>query len=86
MNGINKIGLGTVQFGLPYGINNTYGQTQEVEVKVILQIASKNGITILDTAHAYGNCETILGKQDLNKFNIVSKFNAKTLSNFLCYF
>jgi aryl-alcohol dehydrogenase-like predicted oxidoreductase len=78
LNRINKIGIGTVQFGLPYGINNTFGQTKEDEVKIILQIASKHGIKYLDTAHAYGDSEIVLGNQVLNNFNIVSKFNAKT--------
>lgn len=70
----NKIGLGTVQFGLPYGISNAGGQTTAAEVQNILKCAAENGISFLDTASAYGNAETVLGKNDLSAFNIVSKY------------
>jgi aryl-alcohol dehydrogenase-like predicted oxidoreductase len=70
----NKLGLGTVQFGLPYGINNTNGQTSAEEVNRILQSAAHHGINVLDTASAYGNAEEVLGKNDLTKFTVVSKY------------
>ncbi|MCC8358756.1 aldo/keto reductase [Salinimicrobium sediminilitoris] len=70
----NKIGLGTVQFGLPYGISNTKGQTSPQEVKNILELAKREGIDLLDSASAYGNAEEILGKNDLQSFRVVSKF------------
>ena len=70
----HKIGLGTVQFGVPYGISNSTGQTKPDEVGKILQYAITNGITVLDTASAYGNAEQVLGQNDLSKFNIVSKY------------
>lgn len=71
---VSKLGLGTVQFGLPYGINNTNGQTSAEEVSRILQSATEHGIHVLDTASAYGNAEAVLGKNDLTKFTIVSKY------------
>lgn len=71
---IQKIGLGTVQFGLPYGISNRSGQTSSEEVSDILNIARQKGIKILDTASAYGNAEKILGQSDLATFKVVSKF------------
>lgn len=74
MNNINKIGLGTVQFGLPYGISNRAGQTSPSQVTQILKIAGKNGIEILDSASAYGNAEEVLGKNSLVGFKIVSKY------------
>jgi aryl-alcohol dehydrogenase-like predicted oxidoreductase len=70
----HKIGLGTVQFGLPYGISNTAGQTKPEEVSKILQFAIANGITVLDTASAYGNAEQVLGQNTLKQFSIVSKY------------
>jgi len=70
----HKLGLGTVQFGLPYGISNTAGQTTAAEVCSILKAASEHGITVLDTASAYGNAEEVAGKNDLSQFNIVSKY------------
>lgn len=69
-----KIGLGTVQFGLPYGISNNSGQTSSEEVSEILNIARKKGIQIIDTASAYGIAEKILGQNDLSSFYVVSKF------------
>lgn len=54
--------LGTVQFGLPYGITNQAGQVPEVEVSRILELATASGIELLDTAQAYGTSETVLGR------------------------
>jgi len=81
MSVIYKIGLGTVQFGLPYGINNKHGQTTENEVALILKYAKEVGIEILDTASAYGISENVLGKNNLEKFKIVSKFFVKNKEN-----
>lgn len=77
----HKLGLGTVQFGLKYGISNTTGQTSPQEVSNILQYASINGITVLDTAAAYGNAEEILGKNDPGRFTIVSKYITPSAEN-----
>lgn len=74
MNSINKIGLGTVQFGIPYGISNKFGQTSELEVSSILKKAREVGIDILDTANAYGACEKVLGQNNISDFKVVSKF------------
>lgn len=72
---ISKIGLGTVQFGIPYGITNKCGQTTpEAEVTLILNYAKEVGIDVLDTASAYGKSEKVLGKNDLSSFKVVSKF------------
>jgi aryl-alcohol dehydrogenase-like predicted oxidoreductase len=54
--------LGTVQFGLPYGITNQVGQVPEAEVRRILDLAAASGISLLDTAQAYGTAETVLGR------------------------
>lgn len=69
-----KLGLGTVQFGMDYGIANTFGRTSEDEVERILNFAHKNGIAYLDTASAYGEAEEVLGKNDISGFRTVSKF------------
>ena len=37
MNCVNKLVLGTVQFGLDYGINNQFGQVHQDEVGQILR-------------------------------------------------
>jgi len=73
---MNKIILGTVQFGLPYGINNKRGQIPRKETFDILDIALRSGITMLDTAHAYGESEQIIGgfiRKNGGSFKIISK-------------
>jgi aryl-alcohol dehydrogenase-like predicted oxidoreductase len=69
-----KLGLGTVQFGLPYGISNQSGQTSAKEVQNILNSAQSYGVDLLDSASAYGNAEEVLGQNDLSGFKVVSKF------------
>lgn len=69
-----KLGLGTVQFGLAYGISNERGQVPRSEINSILELAKRRGIKILDSASSYGNAEELLGEQQLDSFKIVSKF------------
>jgi aryl-alcohol dehydrogenase-like predicted oxidoreductase len=75
---LEKICLGTAQFGLDYGINNTRGKIPKNEVFKILEYALQNGIEFIDTAYAYGDSEKVLGdfiKNNPNgkKFKIISK-------------
>jgi len=59
---MKEICLGTVQFGLNYGINNKTGKPDKEEVFDILNYSLEMGITILDTAAAYGNAEELIGE------------------------
>lgn len=72
---MSKLVLGTVQFGLQYGVNSA-GRPSVDAVRSILTEASKGGITTLDTSSAYGNSEEILGKCSTPEqgFKIVSKY------------
>lgn len=72
---MSKLVLGTVQFGLQYGVNSA-GRPSEEAVKNILAEAAKGGITTLDTSSAYGNSEEILGEcvTPEENFKIVSKY------------
>lgn len=70
---VSKIALGTAQFGLPYGISNTGGQTPLDEAKAILNLARSAGIQILDTAIAYGNSEASLGELDVCGWQLITK-------------
>ena len=72
---MSKLVLGTVQFGLQYGVNSA-GRPSEEAVKGILAEATKGGITTLDTSSAYGNSEEILGECATpdEGFKIVSKY------------
>lgn len=79
--------LGTVQFGMDYGINNTSGKPSEQEVFEILDLAVAHGIKVFDTAAAYGNAEELLGKYrkarqlEEENFKVVSKLRPETLEN-----
>ncbi len=70
-----RLALGTAQFGLNYGISNQTGRVGASEAGDILAEAAMRGITLLDTAPAYGRSESILAEltADRGNFNIVSK-------------
>lgn len=68
-----KLALGTVQFGIPYGIANTQGRVRESEVGQILSLARGKGIDLLDTASAYGESESVLGRCLMDGWRVVTK-------------
>jgi aryl-alcohol dehydrogenase-like predicted oxidoreductase len=77
-----KLCLGTVQFGLDYGINNSKGKIAEDEVVRILEFAYNHGIVILDTARGYGGSESALGrsfKKVDKEFKIITKYSAENM-------
>ena len=69
----NRIALGTVQFGLDYGISNDAGQVSLGEVQRILSLAKENEIDVIDTAIAYGNSEEVLGNVGVDQFQVITK-------------
>lgn len=71
-----KLALGTVQFGLPYGIANQSGQVSRKDAKAILTLARSSGIDTLDTAIAYGDSEACLGEVGTEGFRIITKLPA----------
>jgi aryl-alcohol dehydrogenase-like predicted oxidoreductase len=76
--GFSRLAIGTVQFGQPYGIANRTGQPSFAQVCDILACAVENGATTLDTAAAYGESESILGRAlreigAMDRVTIVSK-------------
>jgi aryl-alcohol dehydrogenase-like predicted oxidoreductase len=73
---MNRLALGTVQFGLPYGIANQNGQVSRVVAGAMLQLAATKGIDTLDTAIAYGESETCLGEVGAQGFKLVTKLPA----------
>jgi aryl-alcohol dehydrogenase-like predicted oxidoreductase len=70
-----KLALGTAQFGLQYGINNNVGVPDDLELSVILNLACKSGIRLLDTAEAYGNAENRIAKLSKKNFDVITKFS-----------
>ena len=81
---MSKIILGTVQFGLDYGINNTLGKIPIEEIHQILDFAYSKGILTLDTASGYGDSEEIIGtylaKNPNKRFEIITKINSSETS------
>jgi aryl-alcohol dehydrogenase-like predicted oxidoreductase len=73
---VNRLALGTVQFGLPYGIANQAGQVTRPEAMAMLEFALANGIDTLDTAIAYGDSEMCLGEVGTQGFKLVTKLPA----------
>jgi uncharacterized protein len=72
--------LGTVQFGLHYGINNASGKPSDEKVFEMLEYAVSHGITTLDTADSYGNASGLIGTFNQNHpglFHINTKFISK---------
>jgi aryl-alcohol dehydrogenase-like predicted oxidoreductase len=68
-----QLGLGTVQFGLDYGVSNPGGTVSAAAVSVILTEAPALGVEVLDTAPLYGASEEVLGAHDLGPFRVVTK-------------
>ena len=71
----SSLALGTVQFGLDYGITNHAGKPSLHEVKKILTTAADAGIDLLDTASGYGDSEAVLGSasHQSEAFSVVTK-------------
>lgn len=81
MNFIEKICIGTAQFGSSYGLTNKNNELSVEEIGEILILAKFNGISFLDTAPTYGNAEYKLGNLDIRDWNIVTKVKTnKTIS------
>lgn len=68
-----EIALGTAQFGMNYGIANQTSRPSFSEAAEILETAKFYGVNVLDTAIAYGQSETILGKLGVSGWKVISK-------------
>lgn len=71
-----KLALGTVQFGLNYGVTNTAGRVSTEVAGEILRKAQVSGLDTLDTAVAYGESESVLGGLGVRGWKVVSKLPA----------
>ena len=83
MKDSNKIILGTVQMGIPYGIHKGGGLAFSDSEKILFKAFSA-GIEILDTAEVYGNAHKVIGKFHRNNpglgFRIMTKL-PKSIEN-----
>tara|TARA_B110000467_G_C18261295_1_gene446463 strand:+ start:147 stop:1019 length:873 start_codon:yes stop_codon:yes gene_type:complete len=69
----SRLALGTVQFGLPYGVASSGNGVADDDVDAILSAAWKIGIDTLDTAILYGKCEQLLGKIGIDQWHVITK-------------
>lgn len=76
-----KLCLGTVQFGMDYGVQGANKQPYK-NIDEIIKYAIKSGIREFDSAAAYGEAEDVLGhyikheQYGANKIRVVSKLAA----------
>ena len=74
MGHLTKLIIGTAQFGLNYGINNTLGKINRESIQNVLNYSVENNILYLDTANQYGDAQVNIGEINGGRFNIISKF------------
>jgi hypothetical protein len=73
---VQRLALGTAQFGLDYGVANNAGQVSLSEAKRIVVLAHESGIDTIDTAIGYGDSERNLGQIGVARFKLVTKLPA----------
>jgi len=74
-----RIAIGTAQFGMKYGINNRRGAVPATEVDAILERGCREGVDTIDTAHAYGHSENVIGAALAafhGRFRVITKLGA----------
>lgn len=72
----DRLAIGTVQFGLPYGVANALGQLSLGEARRILDAGLTAGLDTLDTAVGYGESEAALGEIGVAGWRVVTKLPA----------
>ena len=79
-----KLCLGTVQFGMEYGIRK-FGQPTRADALEMLEFAINNDVCAIDTASVYGTAEIVVGEfiknnpNVRNKIEIISKLSPNAL-------
>ena len=68
-----KLGLGTAQFGLNYGISNDSNIVATDEIEKILHSCIDRNLRYIDTAQSYGDAEKKIGIHPLFNFKVITK-------------
>ena len=76
-----KIGIGTAQLGMKYGIANKSSKITLNNFEKILNYSLKKKIFLIDTANTYGNSEDKIGalfskNKKFTKFKVITKLNS----------
>ncbi len=69
---LERLGIGTAQFGQRYGISNKFGKVSQSEAEKILYLAKLNSIDTIDTAISY-NSESCLGNIGVKEYKVITK-------------
>ena len=75
---LQKIILGTAQFGMKYGVANKFGKIKSPEIIKILDFLKRKSLSSLDTASSYNLSEKEIGKfykKRMLKFKIITKYS-----------
>lgn len=77
---LSKLVLGTVQFGLDYGIANINGKPTQENVNNIVKYLYEEKLNCFDTAQVYGNSEEVLGiaLENTKSTFVISKLKSDT--------
>lgn len=59
---VPRLVFGAAQLGGDYGIANKTGQPDRKTCQTLIKTAISNGVAYIDTAHAYGNSEAMIGQ------------------------
>ena len=78
MNNFKKIVIGTVQFGMDYGVSNQTGKTSLQEAIKISEMANSAGVNFYDTAPDYGESYSVMAEiiRSNPSANVISKIPA----------
>ena len=70
---MNRLALGTAQFGAAYGVANSSGRLDMAEAAEVLTLASAGGVSTIDTAISYGASERVLGSLGMESWEVITK-------------
>ena len=70
---MRRLVLGTAQFQGNYGISRPSTGPGLERISKIVDYAYNSGITIIDTATNYGDCESLLGMVDVSQWKVITK-------------
>jgi len=68
-----KFALGTAQFGGKYGVANQKGRVTEDAARLLIKRCEELQWDTLDTAMLYGDCEEVLARANVERWNVVTK-------------
>jgi aryl-alcohol dehydrogenase-like predicted oxidoreductase len=75
-----KLGIGTAQFGMDYGVSNINGKVSSNELSKIFAFCHKNNIEVIDTAQIYGDSEKRISRYLNNNYRIITKFSLGSIN------